>query len=57
MTMKPTQLAFNFYPTPILGVPIYRPSTAASRWIRSRFPMPVHRANLIAALAGYPVEA
>ena len=57
MSMKPTQLAFNFNPPPVPTIRINRPCTRAGRWIRSRYPVPAHRADLIAHLAGYPVEA
>lgn len=57
MNMHPKQLAFNFNPPVISSLRINRPDTAAGRWIRLQFPMPALRADLIAALAGYVVEA
>ncbi len=57
MTMDHRQLALNFNPPTAPTIRVNRPSTPAGRWIRSQFPMPAHRADLIAALAGYVVEA
>lgn len=46
----------NFNPPIVPAIRINRPSTAAGRWIRSRFPLSPMRADLIAALAGLHVE-
>lgn len=57
MIMVQRQLALNFNPTAAPAIRINRPTTAAGRWIKAQFPMSAHRADLIAALAGYVVEA
>ena len=52
--LDPRQYQFNFSP-PVPRVD--RPTAYAVRWIGTRFRVSPSRAELIAALAGFPVEA